>query len=80
MKREQERKAQERREVITKRIGNAKPTDGLSQSDLKKLCQDYHGRLAKLEDLKYDLESEVRAKDFIINELSIQCNDLRGKL
>ena len=36
--------------------------------------------MAKLEDSKYDLEYEVRQKDFIINELTIQVNDLRGKL
>ena len=44
------------------------------------ICREYHDRISKLEDLKYDLEYEVRQKDFVINELSIQVNDLRGKL
>ncbi|KAI2807046.1 Troponin I, slow skeletal muscle [Blomia tropicalis] len=79
LKREQERKAAERREVIAKRIGNPQPVDGLSQSKLADLCRDYHKRISKLEDSKYDLEYEVRQKDFVINELSIQVNDLRGK-
>lgn len=38
-----------------------------------------HKRVAQLEEEKYDLEYDVRQKDFEINELNIQVNDLRGK-
>ena len=47
---------------------------------LESICREYYSRIAKLEDNKYDLEFDVRQKDFIINELNIQVNDLRGKL
>ncbi|KAH7967620.1 hypothetical protein HPB52_000900 [Rhipicephalus sanguineus] len=46
---------------------------------LRGILKQYHARIAALEDAKYDLEYEVRQKDFVINELTIQVNDLRGK-
>ena len=52
----------------------------LNLDKLQSICREYYSRIAKLEDSKYDLEFEVRQKDFIINELNIQVNDLRGKL
>ncbi|KAH9415404.1 troponin wings up A [Dermatophagoides pteronyssinus] len=79
VKREQERRAGERREMLLKRCGQAKNLDGLNADALKKVCQEYHDRLAKLEDNKYDLECEVRQKDYLINELQVQVNDMRGK-
>lgn len=79
LKREQERKAGERREAIAKRIGSKQNLDGASQEKLQSICREYYSRIAKLEDFKYDLEYEVRQKDFVINELNIQVNDLRGK-
>ena len=44
------------------------------------IAKDMWERLAKVEDSKYDLEYQVRQKDFEINELTIAVNDLRGKL
>jgi len=79
LKREQERKAEERRKIISQRTGNKKPTDGANESQLKQICQEYQDRISKLENLKYDLEYEVRQKDFVVNELSIEVNDMRGK-
>lgn len=79
LKREQERKAKERREALSKRIGNPQSIEGLSQDKITSICREYFNRIAKLEDIKYDLEYDVRQKDFVINELSIQVNDLRGK-
>lgn len=79
LQREQKRKAEERRKIINDRAGKPKPTEGLNEANLQQLLKEYHSRIAKLEDLKYDLEYEVRQKDFVINELSIQVNDLRGK-
>jgi len=79
LKREQARRQEERRKIITERTGKPKPTEGLNEAALQALCKEYHTRLSKLEDAKYDLEYEVRQKDFVINELSIQVNDMRGK-
>jgi len=79
LKREQERKAEERRKIITQRTGQKKPLDGLNESQLQSICKEYYDRIAKLENLKYDLEYDVIQKDFVVNELSIEVNDLRGK-
>merc|ERR1711976_1046992 len=79
LKKEQERKAAERRKVIDERCGQPKDLENASEEQLRKVCQDYFDRAAKLESLKYDLEHEVVIKDYEINELNIAVNDLRGK-
>ncbi|KAI7689007.1 Troponin I [Sarcoptes scabiei] len=79
VKREQERRAQERREMVSKRVGQPQNLDGANADQLKKICKDYHDRIAKLEDSKYDLEYEVIQKDYLINELQVQVSDMRGK-
>jgi len=79
LKKEQERKAQERRKAIKERVGEPKPMDGANEATLIKIIQEYHQRISKIEELKYDTEYIVRQKDFEINELNIQVNDLRGK-
>jgi len=79
LKLEQERQATERRKIISQRIGNKKSTDGANEAALQQICKEYHERISKLEDIKYDLEYAVRQKDFIVNELSIEVNDMRGK-
>lgn len=43
------------------------------------MCKQYHDRIAKLENEKYDLEYFVGRKDFEISELSAKVNDMRGK-
>ncbi|XP_013781844.1 troponin I-like isoform X1 [Limulus polyphemus] len=79
LKKEQERKAEERKKIILQRTGNPKSMDGANEATLQAICKEYHKRILGLEDAKYDLEYEVRQKDFLINELNIQVNDLRGK-
>merc|ERR1712154_612631 len=53
--------------------------DGLSESQLRDLCETYHERICGIENDKYDTEKEVEYKDYKINELNIAVNDLRGK-
>jgi len=79
LKKEQERKADERRKCIAQRVGTAKNLDGANEAALTQILKEYHKKISELEDKKYDLEYEVRQKDFLINELTIQVNDLRGK-
>lgn len=79
LKKEQERKAGERRRVINERCGNPKAIDGANEATVIHVLREYHARMNKLEDIKYDLEFAVRQKDYEINELNIQVNDLRGK-
>jgi len=79
LKKEQEKKAAERRKVIEDRCGQKKTIEGLNDAQLKTLCEEYHKRICLLEDKKYDLQFSVSLKDFEINELNKQVNDLRGK-
>merc|ERR1712156_538640 len=79
LKKEQERKSAERRKVIDQRCGKPTSTDGMSESQLMALCQEYHERICNIESEKYDSEKEVEFKDYQINELNIAVNDLRGK-
>merc|ERR1711944_60463 len=79
LKKEQERKAAERRKVIDQRCGKPTSTDGMSESELRDLCKEYHDRICGIENDKYDTEKEVEFKDYQINELNMAVNDLRGK-
>lgn len=79
LKREQERKAEERKRTIADRCGPVKNLDGINEASLISICKEYHQRITQLEDAKYDLEFAVRQKEFVINELSMQVNDMRGK-
>ncbi|XP_076313346.1 troponin I-like isoform X4 [Tachypleus tridentatus] len=79
LKKEQERKAEERKKIILQRTGNPKSMDGANEATLQAFCKEYYERLKRLESEKYDMEYAVRQKDYEINELNIQVNDLRGK-
>merc|ERR1711928_82869 len=79
LKKEQERKAAERRRIIEERCGQAKNLDDASEEEIVNLLNQFHQRICRLEFAKYDMEFEVRKKDFEINELNILVNDLRGK-
>ncbi|GAV07816.1 hypothetical protein RvY_17610-2 [Ramazzottius varieornatus] len=79
MKAEQERKAQERRRILEERIGHDKHSALNDAKALGEVCRQYYERVLKLVESSYDLEVKVRVKDYEINEMTIQVNDLRGK-
>ncbi|CAG9831236.1 unnamed protein product [Diabrotica balteata] len=79
LKKEQERKAAERRRIIEERCGKPKLVDDANEGTLKKICKDYYDRMYICEEQKWDLEREVRKRDWEISELNSQVNDLRGK-
>ncbi|KAK8378243.1 hypothetical protein O3P69_011043 [Scylla paramamosain] len=79
LKKEQERKAAERRKIIDQRCGQPKNLDGANEDDLRAIIKKYYDHCANLESEKYDIEMEIMRKDYEINELNIQVNDLRGK-
>jgi len=79
LKKEQERKSAERRRIIEERCGKPKPVDDANEEVIKSLLRTYHEKIGRLETLKYDLEQVVRVKDYEINDLNSQVNDLRGK-
>merc|ERR1712158_3610 len=74
----QERKAAERRKVIDQRCGKPTETSGMSESQLRDLCETYHEGICGIESDKYDTEKEVEFKDYQITDLNIAVNDLRG--
>ncbi|XP_003382278.1 troponin I 2 [Trichinella spiralis] len=81
LKQQQLLKEQERQRILQERIIPLPDVDSINnQSELEKIASQFVKRIAELEELKYDLEYSVRQKDFEINELTIQVNDLRGKL
>merc|ERR1711911_374441 len=69
LKKEQERKAAERRRIIEERCGQAKNLDDASEEEIVNLLNQFHQRICRLEFAKYDMEFEVRKKDF---EVQIQ--------
>merc|ERR1711962_797802 len=79
LKKEQERKAQERRRIIDERCGAAKNLDGANEAELQTILREFHKRIIGLEGDKWDLEYEIKMRDYQINELNTQVNDLRGK-
>jgi len=79
LKKEQERKSAERKKIIEQRCGQAKNLEGANEAALREICEDYQKRITKIEEDKYDCEMDVMRKDYEINELNIQVNDLRGK-
>ena len=44
------------------------------------LCKDYHNRIYKLNEDKWDLELATCVKEYEINDLQSRVNDMRGKL
>jgi len=79
LKKEQERKAAERRRIIEERCGQPRNLDDANEAALKQICVDYNDRVILCESQKWDLDFEVRKKDYEINEINILVNDLRGK-
>merc|ERR1712180_182208 len=79
LKKEQERKSAERRKIIDQRCGQPKNLEGANEAKLREIIEEYQKRIIEVEDKKYDCEMETMRKDYEINELNIQVNDLRGK-
>jgi len=79
LKKEQEKKSAERRRIIEERCGKPKNVEDANEEQLKAICAQYHDRILQNESHKWDLEFEVRRRDYEINELNILVNDLRGK-
>ncbi|XP_059486820.1 troponin I isoform X11 [Neocloeon triangulifer] len=79
LKKEQERKAAERRRIIEERCGSPNDVEDANEEELKEILNDYYDRVYLCEGQKWDLEHEVRKRDYEIADLNSQVNDLRGK-
>lgn len=80
LKEQQLKKEQERQRILQERIIALPDVDSINnQAELEKLIKEFQKRIIEIETSKYDLDYNVRQKDFEINELTISVNDLRGK-
>ncbi|PNF35074.1 Troponin I [Cryptotermes secundus] len=79
LKKEQERKAAERKRIIDQRCGKPKNVDDANEDELKKIVKEYYDRVYLCEGQKWDLEHEVRKRDWEISDLSSLVNNLPGK-
>merc|ERR1712211_133882 len=79
LKKEQDRKAEERLRVIAERCGTKADLDAASMDDLKKICQEYFDKWYKLEAEMFFLQREVILRGLQINELTISVSDMKGK-
>lgn len=67
LKKEQLRKAEERKRILAERTGNPKNVEGLNEAELQQVCKEYMTRIMKLEGEKYDLEYQTARKDFEVS-------------
>lgn len=79
VKRQQELKDRERQKIIIQRTGTKKPIDGVNEASLISACKEYHNRIYKLNEDKWDLELVTCLKEYEINDLASRVNDQRGK-
>ena len=79
LKKEQERKAEERLRVIAERCGTKADLENASTDELKKICQQYFDKWYSLEGEMFFLQREVILRDLQINELTISVSDMKGK-
>jgi len=79
LKLQQQKKAEERQQILNDRITTLPPIERLNKGQLIELAKDYQTKVLTLESQVYDLNYTVRQKDFEINEVTIAVNDLRGK-
>jgi len=79
VKRQQELKEKERLKVIAERTGKMKPVNDVNEATLMSMCKEYHNRIYKLNEDKWDLELVTCIKEYEINDLQSRVNDMRGK-
>jgi hypothetical protein len=79
LKGEQMRRLEARKNYIDQHIKHLDDLHGMSDAQLKSLCQDLHKQLQTHEETRYDFEIKIRKQDYDINELTIKINDIKGK-
>lgn len=79
LKGEQQRRLEARKNYIEQHLKPLDDLNGMSEAQLKSLCQDLQKQLETHESSRYDLEFKIRKQDYDINELTIKINDIKGK-
>ncbi|KAH9417974.1 troponin I 4-like [Dermatophagoides pteronyssinus] len=78
VKRQQEQKERERQRIITERTGELRPLPD-DVDELTEICKEFHNRIYKLNEEKWDLELITCVKEYEIADLQSRVNDMRGK-
>jgi len=65
--------------IILERTGRAKSIEDANEATLMAICKEYHDRIFKLNEEKWDLELITTQKEWEISELSAKVNDMRGR-
>jgi len=79
LKKQEERNREERRRIVTERCGEEKSLDQVPIESIRDIVQGYYDHIIATESSKYDLELKLIYNDFVINDLTQQVSDLRGK-
>lgn len=79
LKRETERKAEEKKAALAKRLEPLGDMLSMSQQDLMDLCRDLHAKIDKVDEQRFDIEARVKKNDQEIEDLNQKIFDLRGK-
>jgi hypothetical protein len=80
LQKEAERRAAKKKEILAERIASL-PSNiaGMNDEELKQLCREIHGKIDKVDDLRYDIEAKVTKNNKEIEELNQKIFELRGK-
>jgi len=79
LRKEEERKKEERKRIVTERCGEEKNLNDIPIEGLRQIVQQYYDHIVETESSKYDHELKLIYNDFLINDLTQQVTDLRGK-
>jgi hypothetical protein len=79
LKKEQERKAEERIKTIAERCGSKGDLESMSEEELKKVVKEYFDKWFNLEGEMFFLQREVILHDLQVNELHMSVSDMKGK-
>lgn len=64
LKKEQARKAEERKRILVERTGTPKDLSSMNEMEVIAVVKEYYDRIRRLEGEKYDLEYHTARKDY----------------
>jgi len=79
LKKEEERQRAERKKAITERCGEEKNMENIPIEGMRAIVQEYYDHIMATEGDKYDFELKLIFNDYLINTLTAEVSDLRGK-
>jgi len=80
LKKEQERKAEERRIILAERTGAPKDIENANEAELQAIAKEYTDRINKLIADKYDMEYVTSKNEYLKADLTAKVKYVKGKL